>query len=261
MSDDLAFALELADLADSLTLPRFRSPDLLVERKPNLTLVTDVDKDVERRLRDRIGEGRPGEAVVGEELEDMPGPAGGARWILDPIDGTHNFIRGIPGFATLIAIERDGMLAASVASAPALGRRWWAALGEGAFVDGHPIHVSAISRLEEATLCYTDPIDFEHQGLFESFMSVARRAWRTRGFGDFWQHCLVAEGAVDVAIEPDLALWDVAAVKLIVEEAGGRVTNLAGDPKLSPGSAVTSNSLIHDEVLAAFRPGEGVARR
>ena len=257
MSEDLSFALDLADLADSLTLPRFRSPDLRVERKPNLTLVTDVDKDVERRLRDRIAEARPGESVVGEELEDQPGTAGDARWILDPIDGTHNYLRGIPGFATLIAVEREGVLTAAVASAPALGRRWWAARGEGALADGVPIHVSTISRVEEATFCYTDPIDFDHHGLFEPFLSLARRAWRTRGFGDFWQHCLVAEGAVDVAIEPDLNLWDVAAVKLIVEEAGGRVTNLAGDSRLAPGSTVTSNGLLHEEVLAIMSGKEG----
>ena len=250
MSDDLAFALELADRADELTLARFRAADLQIDRKPNMTLVSDVDTEVERRLRDRIAEARPGETVLGEELGSVDVPAE-ARWILDPIDGTHNYVRGIPIFGTLIALEREGQLVASVASAPAMGRRWWAARGEGAFADGTPIRVSAVDTLRDATLSW-DLFDSGRTGLAERLGTLARRCWRTRGFGDFWQHCLVSEGAIEITVEPQLALWDIAAVKLIVEEAGGRVTNLEGDPALQPGSTLSTNGLLHDEVLAAL---------
>jgi histidinol-phosphatase len=218
-----------------------------------MTLVSDVDTDIERRLRNRIAAARPGEVVVGEELgpDDV---RAGARWILDPIDGTHNYIRGIPIFASLIALEREGSLVASVASAPALGRRWWAARGEGAFADGRTIQVSGINALGEATLSCADLFDAERPEFVDRLAALGRRCWRTRGFGDFWQHCLVAEGAIEITIEPDLALWDIAAVKLIVEEAGGRVTDLEGDPALRPGPTVSTNGLLHDEVLDLLAP-------
>lgn len=248
MNQDLSLALELADLADSLTLPRFRDAGLVVESKPDLTPVTEVDRAVERVLRERIGHERPGHSVVGEEF-GVDGH-GDCRWILDPIDGTKNFVRGIPVFATLIALEREGELVIGVASAPALDRRWAAARGEGASADGRRIRVSSVARLEDAQLCFTGALGFERVGMGERFLALARRCWRNRGFGDFWQHVLVAEGAVDIAVEPRVSVWDLAALEVIVEEAGGRFTDLSGVPRPDGGSAVSTNGLLHDEVLA-----------
>jgi histidinol-phosphatase len=244
VTDDLRLAHELADAADALSLPRFRAADLAVDTKANLTPVTDADRAVERALRERLERERPGEAVVGEE-EGATGDAP-ARWILDPIDGTKNFSRGIPIWATLIALERDGDLQASVVSAPALGRRWWAARGEGAYADGTGIRVSRIGRVEEAT------ISFSRNVLHESMRELIRRAWHARTFSDFWQHVLVAEGAVDAAIDPQLNAWDIAAVKLVVEEAGGRCTDVHGRPEIGS-SLVSSNGLLHDAILVAAR--------
>jgi histidinol-phosphatase len=250
VSRDLDFALELADLADELTLGRFRATDLRIETKPDLTPVSDVDRAVEQALRDRIKRDRPGDAVLGEEFGDERGF--GTRWIIDPIDGTRNYVRGIPVFATLIALERKGELALGVASAPALHRRWWAARGEGSFVDGELAHVSLVHRLEDATFCYTSARSFDREGLLAPFMELAHGSWAARGFGDFWAHVLVAEGSADFAVETELAPWDVAAVKVIVEEAGGRCTGLDGQDTLS-GGIVSSNTLLHDEVLASLR--------
>jgi histidinol-phosphatase len=205
-ADDLAFALSLADDADAITVAHFRRTDLRVDTKPDLTPVSEADRLVESRLRERIGEERPGEPVLGEEEggEDASG------WILDPIDGTRNFTRGIPVWATLIAYA-DRL---AVVSAPALGRRWWAERGRGAFADGMPIRVSAIDRLEDATVLY---------GLDRPVPERAWSAWHVRGFGDFWPHMLVAEGAAEVAVDAEgLAIWDTAPMRVIVEEAGGR---------------------------------------
>jgi histidinol-phosphatase len=250
---DLALALELADLADELTMQRFRAADLAVETKPDMTPVSEADRRVERALRERIAAARPGHGVVGEELgEDAAGAA--TRWILDPIDGTKNYVRGIPVFATLIALERDGGLAVGVASAPALGRRWWAARGQGAFADGRPIRVSRVADLGDAQLCHAGLGGWRERGLEERFLGLAWRCWRTRGFGDFWSHVLVAEGAADVAVEPEVDLWDLAALQVIVEEAGGRFTDLRGAARADGGSAVSSNGLLHPVVLAALRP-------
>jgi histidinol-phosphatase len=252
MHADLAFALELADLADAITLERFQAADLVVETKPDLTPVTEADRAVEQALRKRIAEERPGDGVVGEEFGADGG--GEARWILDPIDGTKNYLRGIPVFATLIAVERGGALSVGVVSAPALHRRWWAARGEGAFADGRPIHVSRVADLADAVLAYASLGSWEEHGLGDRFMDLARSCWRTRGFGDFWCHMLVAEGAADLAAEPEVALWDLAAVQVIVEEAGGRLTDLGGTARPDGGSVVTTNALLHDRVLAALRP-------
>jgi histidinol-phosphatase len=245
---DLRLALDLADLADAVTMERFRAGDLVVETKPDLTPVSEADRAVEQLLRKRIGEERPGHAVLGEEFG---GDADGAtaRWIIDPIDGTKNYVRGIPVYATLIALERDGILSVGVASAPALGRRWWAARGHGAFADGVPMRVSKVTRLEDAQLGHSSISTWAQHGLMGSFLELERRCWRGRGFGDFWTHMMVAEGAVDLAAEPEVSLWDVAAVQVIVEEAGGRFTNLAGVPRPDGGSAVSTNGLLHDEVL------------
>jgi histidinol-phosphatase len=226
VSSDLAFALSLADDADAISLARFRAADLHVETKPDLTPVSEADRAVETALRERLARERPGEAVLGEEEggDDRSG------WILDPIDGTRNYTRGIPIWATLIAFEDR----VAVVSAPALRRRWWAVRGEGAFVDGKRLRVSAIDRVEAATLLYA---------LDRPLPTRAWDAWHLRGLGDFWAHMLVAEGAAEVAIDaPGLAIWDRAAIAVIVEEAGGRFTE-----------HVSSNALLHDEALSALR--------
>jgi histidinol-phosphatase len=244
---DLDFALTLADLADSISLPRFRALDLRVETKADLSPVTDADRAVERALRERIAAERPGDGVFGEEEGDGDGRGLAAaasspgRWILDPIDGTRNFSRGIPVWATLIALERDGEVVCGVVSAPALGRRWWAVRGEGAFADGEPIRVSQVGALADAVGFATYARDL---------VALEPHVWHARGLGDFWQHVLVAEGAADAAVDAGLALWDYAAVALIVTEAGGRCTGLDGAPPRPDAQVVSSNGLLHDEVLA-----------
>jgi histidinol-phosphatase len=246
MNPDLQLALALADRADEITTRYFRT-EFEVRTKADRTPVTDVDEAVERMIVDRLWQERPHDAILGEEL----GARGGAtrRWIIDPIDATKNFIRGIPIFATLIAL--DGEL--GVVSAPALGRRWWASRGEGAFCNGAPIHVSAVSDLGAAQIGYDDVAGFEKHGLGDRFLALQRRCGRARGFGDFWTHMLVAEGAIEIAVEPEIAHWDVAAVQVIVDEAGGRFTNLAGEARADGGSAVSTNALLHDAVLEALR--------
>lgn len=247
MTRDLEFAFALADLADSISRPRFRARDLAVETKPDLSPVTDADRAVERALRERIAAKRPGEPVFAEEEGGVASAP--VRWIVDPIDGTKNFSRGIPIWATLIALERDGEIELGVASAPGLGRRWWAHRGGGAFADGERIHVSGVRRLEDAVFSFTRESLFAERG---AALELVRRAWHARTFSDFWQHLLVAEGSVDAAIDPGLNPWDIAAVRVIVEEAGGRSTDFAGTRALDGGSLVSSNGLLHDEVLAAL---------
>jgi histidinol-phosphatase len=227
---DLAYALELADAADAATLPRFRAADLRVDTKADLTPVTDADRATERRLRERIARDRPGDGVLGEEEGD---DGGSVRWVVDPIDGTRNFSRGIPVWATLIALEREGETVCGVVSAPALGRRWWAAVGAGAFVDGERIRVSAVDELAAASVSCTYGRDV---AALEPTVSHAR------GFGDFWQHMLVAEGALDAAVDADLAVWDYAALEPIVREAGGRCG-------AARGRWVSSNGSVHEAVL------------
>jgi histidinol-phosphatase len=230
---DLAYALELADAADAVTLPRFRAADLHVETKPDLTPVTDADRATERMLRERIARDRPGEGVLGEEEGD---DGGDVRWIVDPIDGTRNFSRGIPVWATLIALERDRQVVCGVVSAPALGRRWWAARGEGASANGTRIGVSAVRKLSEASVSCTHGRDLAR---------LEPLAWHARGLGDFWQHVLVAEGALDAAVDAKLALWDYAAIEPIVTEAGGQLGDFEGQ-------IVSTNGLVHDQVIAAL---------
>ena len=222
-------ALELADAADAISLPRFGASDLRVDQKPDLTPVTDADRAIEQALRARVAE--RDEGFFGEE---EGGAADGVRWIVDPIDGTKNFTRGIPVWATLIALERDGELVLGVVSAPALGRRWWAARGEGAYANGAPIHVSAVAQLADAAVSAS---------LSPDLAALENVTWHARSFGDFWQHMLVAEGALDAAIDYPLKLWDFAALVPIVEEAGGRAGFNAG------GQFVTSNGLVDHEVL------------
>jgi len=243
----------MADAADAITLPRFRAADLVVDTKPDLTPVTEVDRAAEVALRAIIASERPGHGVLGEEFGDDPGD-GDCRWVLDPLDGTKNFVRGIPVWATLIALEEGGRITAGVVSAPALGRRWWAARGEGAWADGRPIRVSAVESIADAQLSYDSVPEFDARGLTASFLALARDCWRTRGYGDFWSHVLVAEGAFDIAVEPEVEYWDMAAVQVIVEEAGGRFSDLSGSPRADGGSALATNGLLHDEVLAALSP-------
>lgn len=246
----LALALELADIADAITMSRFRADDLVVETKPDLTPVTEADRTVEAALRERVA-AEPGDhAVLGEEFGD-DGDAE-LRWIVDPIDGTKGYVRGLPIWATLIGLERAGRLELGVASAPALGSRWWGSTAVGAFRDGQPMRVSAVGRLADAGVS----LAWDHDELDGDFGTRARRlagrCWRTRSLGDFWHHMLVAEGALDIAVEPKVAIWDVAAVQPIVEAAGGRFTDLAGVARPDGGSAVTTNGLLHDEVIEAF---------
>jgi histidinol-phosphatase len=249
VSPDLAFALELADLADSLSLSRFRASDLRVETKPDLTPVTDADRTVERALRERIAAARPSDGVLGEEegeSAELPGAdgsaaSGTARWILDPIDGTKNFSRGLPVWATLIALERGGTIVCGAVSAPALGHRWWAARGEGAFRDGEQIRVSGVAALADASVSASPARDLAR---------AETAAWHARGLGDFWQHALVAEGALDAAVDARLALYDFAPLVPLLEEAGGRITAPDGGPPRAGEQVVCSNALVHDELLA-----------
>jgi histidinol-phosphatase len=231
MSVDLELALSLADVADAISVPRFRAADLHVETKPDSTPVTDADRAVERALRERLARERPQDGVLGEEEGDS---GGSVRWCIDPIDGTKNFTRGIPVWATLIALEQDGEAVCGVVSAPALGRRWWAARGEGAYRDGEPIRVSGVRALADATVScsYADDLS-----------ALEPHVRHARGFGDFWQHVLVAEGALDLAVDAELSRWDSAAVEAVVVEAGGRF-------EARRGRTASSNGLLDDESRA-----------
>jgi histidinol-phosphatase len=240
MSPDLDLALRLADAADAISLPRYRT-ELTIETKPDLTPVTEADRAVEAEIRRMLADERPDDAILGEE-EGVIG-SGPRRWIVDPIDGTRNYARGIPVWATLVALEMDGTVQVGVVSAPALRGRWWAERGAGAFTNGEPMRVSAIGAVEEAVLSFA---------IETKVPPLARDAWHVRGLGDFWAHMLVAEGAVDGAVDADgLGEWDLAAVQVIVEEAGGRFSDAAGESRIDSGSAITSNGLLHDELLAA----------
>lgn len=250
MDHELRLALELADAADAITVPRFRSRDLIVEAKADLTPVSAADRAVEEQVRRLLARSRPGDGVLGEEYgEAVTGPR---RWVIDPIDGTANYVRGIPVWATLIAFQIDAEAVAGVVSAPLLGRRWWAARGEGAWGNGEPLRVSGVSRLAEAQLSYGSIITFEECGFGPQGEALGRLCRRTRGFGDFWSYMLVAEGAADLTVDPIASLWDLAAPQVIVEEAGGRFTDFVGARRADGGRAVASNGLLHDEVLAVL---------
>jgi len=253
--DDLAVALELADLADLITRERFRASDLKVETKPDMTPVTEADTAVERALRDRLAAARPDDAVIGEEYGASDTSASSRRWILDPIDGTKNFVRGIPVWATLIALQEGEDLTLGVVSAPRLHRRWWGSRGGGAYVDmatasvPRRLQVSGVSELSDAQLSLSGLAGWEQLGRLDAVLDLSRRCWRTRGFGDFWHYMLVAEGAVDVAAEPVVALWDLAAPLVIVEEAGGRFSDLGGIVTAAGGDAIATNGLLHEAAL------------
>ena len=254
--NDLALAIRLADAADSITLARYQSIDLVVTTKPDNTPVTDADKATEEALRALLKNHRPDDGIVGEEFGNDAGSAE-RYWVIDPIDGTKNFLRGVPTWATLIGLiekQSDGreVVVVGVVSAPALFRRWHASEGNGAFVSVNKaaperINVSQVSEVKDASISYSDFIGWgERLAPFQELMSSA---WRTRGIGDFWSHMLVAEGAVDVAIEPSLALWDMAALDIIVREAGGRFSNVAGVDGSLGGSGLSTNSAIHQKIV------------
>jgi histidinol-phosphatase len=239
---DLAFAFRLADAADAITSARFRASDLRVETKPDLSPVSEADRAAEEAIRSLVAASGRGEGVLGEEFGD---DGGDAKWIVDPIDGTTNYVRGIPVWATLLALEREGVVCASLVSAPALARRWWAGRGEGAFADGSRCRVSAVSRVEDATVSTTSA-----RRMPAGWTAIVMRAWANRGLGDFWQHCLVAEGALDVACDRAMNVWDYAPVQLIVEEAGGRCTTFEGAGPSAGSSFVATNGLLHEGVVA-----------
>jgi histidinol-phosphatase len=252
-ADDLALALELAEIADQITMGRFGAADLKVDTKPDLTPVTEADRAVELALRERIAAACPGDAVIGEEFGAGDGgstAAGSRRWILDPIDGTKSYVRGIPTWSTLIALAVDGDETVGVISMPALGRRWWASRGGGAFADGRAIRVSAIASLADAQLAWSGIEDWDAIGRLDDIVALGRACWRSRGVGDAWQYALLAEGAVEIALDPVVEVWDLAAVKLIVEEAGGRFTDFGGVSRVDGGDGVATNGLVHEAVLS-----------
>ena len=252
VANDLALALELADAADALTLDRFGALDLRVETKPDLTPVTDADRSTEELLRSSLTAHRPDDSVFGEELGGTPAFTG-RQWVLDPIDGTKNFVRGVPVWSTLIALLVDGTPVVGVVSAPALARRWWAGEGEGAFTSfggaARRISVSGVDDLASASLSFSD-LTTGWDGKRPRFIELTDAVWRVRAYGDFWSYCLVAEGAVDIATEPEAKPWDLAPLDILVREAGGSFTNFQGRRGPHGGSAVATNGLLHDAVLA-----------
>ena len=249
--DDLDLALDLAARADAITLARFGALDLRVDHKPDLTPVTDADEAVEHELRDVLARERPGDDIFGEEHGGTP-TRSGRQWVIDPIDGTKNFVRGVPVWASLIALLQDGTPTVGVVSAPAMNRRWWAAAGLGAHVsvDGaapRRLQVSAVADLAEASLSFSDLTGWPHR---ERFLALIDAVWRVRGYGDFFSYCLLAEGAVDIACEPEVKLWDLAPLDILVREAGGTFTALDGTPGPHGGSAVATNGHLHSLTLA-----------
>lgn len=250
----LDFALDTAAAADEIALRWFRR-DVEVTTKPDRTFVTAADREIERLVRERLADRFPAHGIVGEEYGTDAG-AGEFRWIVDPIDGTANFVRGIRLFALLMAVERDGELQAAVVSAPAMGERWFAARGLGAWGEGGPpghgtrrrLAVSGVRSLADAQVVYGAATDVQRSGRAPGFGALLDDVWRDRGFGDFWGYCLVAEGAAEAMIEADLKIWDLAAPALLVEEAGGRITDLDGARRIDAGTVLATNGLLHDEV-------------
>lgn len=249
---DLALALTLADAADAVSLSRFRALDLQVESKPDLTPVSDADREVEQVLRGALAIERPTDSVLGEEFGTVG--TSSRRWVIDPIDGTKAFVRGVPVWATLIALMDGDAVIVGVASAPALGRRWWAAQGMGAFtrdVDGseRQLTVSKVSKLSDAWLSYSTGRSWAEFNLQTGFDALTHSVWHTRAYGDFWSHLMVAEGAIDLAAEPVVEIYDVAAIDIIVREAGGTFTGTDGQPGPQRRSVLTSNGLLHQQAL------------
>ncbi len=260
-TDDLRLAHVLADDADSLTEARFKALDLHVLSKPDLTPVTDADTAVEHAIRRTLSRVRSRDSILGEEHGSVGHSS--RRWIIDPIDGTKNFVRGVPVWATLIALEVDGEIVVGVVSAPLLQRRWWAAAGQGAWTGRSLLkatrcQVSDVRKLEDASLSYSSVHGWDERGRLYDFMQLMRRCWRSRAYGDFWSYMLLAEGAVDIATEPELKLYDMAALDVIVREAGGSFSSLDGNPGPWGGNAVATNGHLHEAVLSFLgSPGEG----
>lgn len=254
--DDLRLAHVLADQADGQSMNRFQADDLVVEEKPDFTLVSDADRAVEDQIRSQLATSRSRDSVLGEE-RGVTG-ASSRQWIIDPIDGTNNFVRGVPVWATLIALVEDGEVVVGVVSAPALKRRWWAARDQGAFTGtslmrGRRLRVSRVTDVSNAFFSYSSLDGWLEAGRGRGFLDFQGACWRTRGFGDFWSYMMVAEGSVDVAAEPELAVYDMAALVPIVEEAGGRFTSLDGATGPWGGNALASNGLLHDAALRALQ--------
>lgn len=257
-ADDLTLALTIADAADAVTMARFRAGDLEVHAKPDLTPVSDADTATERRVRELITAQFPDDAILGEEFGGDVEKVG-RQWVVDPIDGTKNYVRGVPVWATLIALLVDGVPVVGVVSAPALARRWWAAEGMGAWgtfgadgAEARKLGVSKVAQITDASFSLSSLTGWRDAGLRDRLLDLTDAAWRLRGFGDFWSYCMVAEGAVDVAAEPEVNLWDLAALDILVREAGGTFTSLSGEPGPHAGSAVGSNGLLHTAVLDAL---------
>lgn len=257
IADDLTLALELADQADTLTMDRFGALDLRVETKPDLTPVTDADRGAEEALRASLAAARPGDTVFGEEFGGTT-TLTGRQWVIDPIDGTKNFVRGVPVWCTLIALLDDGIPTVGVVSAPALSRRWWAGLGQGAFGSfagtTRKLSVSGVSDLASASLSYSD-LTTGWEDRRDRFVELTDAVWRVRAYGDFWSYCMVAEGAVDIACEPEVKLWDIAPLDILIREAGGTFTSIDGAPGPHGGSALATNGPLHDAVLARLSAG------
>ena len=275
LADDLTLALDLAARADTVSNGRFRAMDLAVTTKPDRTPVTDADREVERVIRAGLAAARPNDGVLGEELGTTEGTGTGARrqWIIDPIDGTANFLRGNPIWGTLIALAVEGVPVVGVVSSPALGQRWWAARGQGAFTartgahpdqDARRLHVSGVTSLADAVVSYNSLPGWDEAGRLDNLLALTRASWRARAIGDMWSYMLVAEGVLDVATEFDLQPYDMAALQPIIEEAGGRFTSVDGEEGPWHGSALATNGLLHDETLnlvsivatSASTPGE-----
>ncbi|MER7013892.1 histidinol-phosphatase [Saccharopolyspora sp. NPDC000359] len=256
VTSDLDLALHLADVADGITSSRFRARDLSVDRKPDRTPVTDADLAVEDAVREVLAEHRPDDVVAGEERGGTAGE--GRAWVLDPIDGTKNFLRGIPVWATLIALVDGGRPQVGVVSAPALGKRWWAAAGAGAWcrtgaAEPERISVSGVRDPADAYVSTTHLGTWVEHHSREAYLRLVDACWENRAFGDFWQHCLVAEGVIDVAAEPIVNPWDVAAAQVLVTEAGGAFTDLTGVPRYDGGSALSTNGHLHSQALALLQ--------
>ncbi|MGW6174561.1 histidinol-phosphatase [Arthrobacter sp. NPDC055138] len=256
-NDDLRLAHVMADSVDSQTMARFKALDLKVETKPDLTPVTDADRAAEEAIRGQLSRSRPRDAVLGEEFGSSG--HGARRWIIDPIDGTKNFVRGVPVWATLIALVDEGQPVVGLVSAPALGKRWWAAKGTGAYTGrslaaATRLQVSAVDRLEDASMSYSSLGGWKERGNLDDFLDLTETVWRTRAFGDFWSYCLVAEGAVDIACEPELNLYDMAALVPIVTEAGGTFSSLEGEDGPFGGNALATNGLLHQAALHRLNP-------
>lgn len=257
-ADDLRLAHVLADAVDQLTMSRFKAQDLVVEAKPDTTEVTDADRGAEQLIRSQLARARSRDQVIGEEF----GTTGHSprQWVIDPIDGTSNFVRGVPVWATLIGLVEDGEVVVGLVSAPALSRRWWAGSGSGAFTGARlssatALHVSRVDQVQDCSLSYSDLDSWAQTHRLPQFLNLMQRCWRTRAYGDFWSYMLLAEGAVDAASEPDLHLHDMVALVPVVTEAGGRFTSIDGEDGPFNGSALASNGLLHEDLL------ESIARR